>query len=171
MRISDWSSDVCSSDLRNLYGAVTVDQSKNIFEAKQAFASSGRSDGQTASNPVNLIGVTVGNKAAVGKHTIEIIQTAASHRVGSGSFASASTDLGTARGQAAGSIQGTFDIGGVTIDVLPTDTLQDLVDRINNANTGAEATGVPASIVRVSARQSSLARKIGRTSGRERGCT
>src|SRR3546814_5073869 len=93
MRISDWSSDVCSSDLRNLYGAVTVDQSKNIFEAKQAFASSGRSDGQTASNPVNLIGVTVGNKAAVGKHTIEIIQTAASHRVGSGSFASASTDL------------------------------------------------------------------------------
>src|SRR3546814_515853 len=107
------------NSLQNLYGAVTVDQSKNIFEAKQAFASSGRSDGQTASNPVNLIGVTVGNKAAVGKHTIEIIQTAASHRVGSGSFASASTDLGTARGQAAGSIQGTFDIGGVTIDVLP----------------------------------------------------
>src|SRR3546814_19088817 len=45
----------------------------------------------------------------------------------------------------------------VTIDVLPTDTLQDLVDRINNANTGAEATGVTASIVRVSASESYMA--------------
>src|SRR3546814_9663104 len=32
------------NSLQNLYGAVTVDQSKNIFEAKQAFASSGRRD-------------------------------------------------------------------------------------------------------------------------------
>lgn len=140
--------------LKNLYGAVTVDRSKNIFEAKQAFASSGRSDGSPASSPANLIGVTVSNRAAVGKHTIEVIQTAASHRIGSGSFSSTSTNLGVARGQTEGSITGSFAIGGVSIDVLPTDTLQDLVDRVNNANKGAAATGVSASIVRVSETES-----------------
>src|SRR3546814_10481841 len=45
------------NSLQNLYGAVAVDQSKNIFEAKQAFASSGRRDGHTAPNPANLTGV------------------------------------------------------------------------------------------------------------------
>src|SRR3546814_19297428 len=42
-------------------------------------------------------------------------------------------------------------------DVCSSDLLQDLVDRINNANTGAEATGVTASIVRVSASESYMA--------------
>src|SRR3546814_16883825 len=47
--------------LQNLYGAVTVDQSKNTFEPKQALASSGRSDGQPASTPANTSPGTVGN--------------------------------------------------------------------------------------------------------------
>ena len=148
---------VLQDSLKNLYGAVTVDSSRNIFEAKQAFASASRTDGQSASNPANLLGVTVSNKAAVGKHTIEVVQTAASHRIGSGAFTSATQDIGTARGQAANSISGSIEIGGVAIDVLATDTLQSLVDRVNNANKGTGATGVSASIVKVSETESYMA--------------
>lgn len=154
--------------LKNLYGAVTVDASRNIFEAKQAFASASRSDGQAASNPANLLGVTVTNRAAVGKHTIEVVQTAASHRVGSGTFASATQDLGTARGLGANSVSGNIQIGGASIEVRSSDTLQSLVDRINNANKGAGATGVSASIVRVSETESYMALtvdKAGRSLG------
>ncbi|MFN4090276.1 MAG: flagellar filament capping protein FliD [Alphaproteobacteria bacterium] len=154
--------------LKNLYGAVTVDRSRDIFEAKQAFASASRTDGQGASNPANLLGVTVTNQATVGKHTIEVVQTAASHRVGSGAFTSVNTDLGTALGLGPNSVSGTIEIAGAPIDVMGTDTLQSLVDRVNNANRGPTATGVTASIVRVSATESYMALtvdKAGRSLG------
>lgn len=134
--------------LKNLYGAVTADNSKNIFEAKQAFASSSRTDSGAKSAPTDLVGVTVSNRAAAGSHTIEVVQTAASHRVGSGTITSRSADLGTALGLG-GPISGTIEIAGREIAVLSTDSLQDLADRINNANTGKDATGVSASIVQV----------------------
>ncbi|HXG81951.1 MAG TPA: flagellar cap protein FliD N-terminal domain-containing protein, partial [Sphingomicrobium sp.] len=40
--------------LKNLYGAVSIDRSKNIFEAKQAYASASRADGGTASAPAEI---------------------------------------------------------------------------------------------------------------------
>ena len=154
--------------LKNLYGAVSVDRSKNIFEVKQAFAASSRADGGAASPPAQILGVTVTNRATAGSHSIEVLQTAAAHRLGSGSFGGVTADLGSARGLAANSISGAIEIAGRRIDVLATDTLRDLADRINNANTGGSATGVSASIVQVSANQHYLvltAAETGRTIG------
>lgn len=139
--------------LSKLRGAVTLDGTGSIFNAKQAFASVSRTDGGTPTAAASLIGVTVTNAAAAGSHTIEIIRTATAHKVGSGAFSSLTDDLGTARGGAAGSIAGSFDINGVTIETYGTDSLQDLRDRINAANTGANATGVTASIVSVGANE------------------
>lgn len=136
--------------LQSLHGAVSFDQSTDLFAAKQAFASAGRIDGGAASNPANLMGVSVTSKAASGTHTIELLQTALAHRVGSASFNARDADLGTARGLAAESISGDIEIAGTTIPVLGTDTLPDLVDRINNANSGETPTGVSASIVSTS---------------------
>lgn len=136
--------------LENLFGAVSFDQSSNIFAAKQAFASASREDGFTASSPANLLGVSVTSTASSGGHSIELLQTARAHRVASAAFDSTSTDLGAARGLAANSIFGDIEIAGTTVAVLSTDSLADLVDRINNANTGESATGVSASIVSTS---------------------
>src|SRR3989304_1737069 len=67
-----------------LRGAVTADGSGNIFKAKQTFASAS----------ANLLGVSVTNAAAVGTHEIEVRRIAASHKIGSATFASQSAALG-----------------------------------------------------------------------------
>lgn len=138
--------------LSKMRGAVSVDSSANVFLAKQAFASTSRTDGAAPSSASNLLGVTVTNAATVGSHTIEVLRTAAAHKVGTQSFGSTSTALG---------LSGSFDIKlgsgtAKTITVLATDTLQDLRDRINAANTGSTATGISASIVTVGTGQNYL---------------
>ena len=142
--------------LKTLRGAVTFGGADNVFKAKQAFASVSRGDGMTPSEAANLLGVTVTNAADIGTHTIEVLRTAAAHKIGSGALTSQTDNIGIARGGASGSISGSFDINGVQIDVLGTDSLQDLRDRINNANTGENATGVSASIVSVGTNQHHL---------------
>jgi flagellar hook-associated protein 2 len=136
------------TSLTNLRGAVTVDNSTNAFAAKQTFASTSRSDSLTPSAAGNLIGVTVNNAATASTHTLEIRRVAAAEKIGSKTFASQSTALG---------LSGSFDITGstgtATIAVSATDTLQDIRDRINNANVGTSAIGVSANIVQVSSDQ------------------
>ena len=145
--------DGLQSSLSGLYGARTVDNSGDIFSRKSAFATTSRSDGQAASQAGNLIGVTVSPTASSGITEVEVLQTARAHRIASESFSSTTDDLGTASGGAAGSISGTFQINGTEIQVLATDSLNDLADRINNANSGVNATGVSASIVSVSSNE------------------
>lgn len=149
--------------VNGLRGAVTLGNAGNVFKAKSAFASSSRSDGGLASAAANLVGVTVTNAAATGSHTIEVLQTAAAHKIGSSAATSTTTDIGTALGLGAGAVAGSFDINGVTIDVLATDSLQDLRDRINAANSGTNATGVTASIVTAGANQNYLVLTADRT--------
>ena len=133
--------------LKNLFGAVSVGNAQNIFEAKAAFASTSRTDGQSPAAAADLIGVTVTNAAALGKHTLEVMRVAKAHKVSSDAFADPSAALGYA---------GTFTINGQSITASATDSLQDLRDRINTANSGANATGVTASIVNAGTGQNFL---------------
>ncbi len=129
--------------VNSLRGNVSFDGSTDIFEAKSTFATSGRSDTQSPSAAIEIIGVTATNRAVAGTHTIEVQQTAAAHKIASGAISGASTDaLG---------LSGTFDVSGASITIGSTDTLLDLRDKINAANTGATATGVTASFVSISA--------------------
>lgn len=139
--------------LSKLYGAVSFGNANDIFENKQAFATTSRADGTAPSAAGSLLGLTVSNSAEAGSHSIEVLRVAKAHKIGSLTFNSASTDLGTASGGAAGSIAGSFDINGSTITVGSSDTLLDLRDRINNANSGASATKVTASVVSISTTQ------------------
>ena len=67
---------------------------------------------------------------------------ASAHKIASGPISGATTDaLG---------LSGTIDIKGTSITVDNTDTLLELRDKINAANTGDTATGVTASIVSIS---------------------
>lgn len=126
-----------------LYGQVNFGNTNDIFQGKEAFATSARIDSGTATAAGTLMGVTVDNSAATGSHTIEVLQTAKAHKLSSDQASSLSTALGLTTGDS-------FTINGVTIITDADDTIQDLRDRINNANTGTGATEVTASIVSVS---------------------
>jgi flagellar hook-associated protein 2 len=138
------------SAIDSLRGAVSFNNESDVFLSKQVFAGTSRLDGITPSSAGSLLGVTVDNTAAVGNHTIEVQRIAASHKVSSDAFTSTSTALGLTDGDI-------FTIGGGTntaqITVSSTDTLQDLRDRINNANTGTTPTEVTATIVSVGTTQ------------------
>jgi len=133
--------------LSTLHGAVSIGNTLDIFEAKAAFASTTRSDGQTPTAAANLVGMALTNDADLGSHTLEVLNIATAHKISSDVVASETTALGHT---------GTFTINGVSVSTNATDTLQDIRDRINNANTGASATGVSASIVTAASGQNFL---------------
>ena len=140
--------------VNSLRGALSVDRSTDVFASKQAFLNATRSDATSASEPTSIMGVNVTNRAEVGTHDVEVLQRAAAQRVASATATSQTDDLGTAFGLGANTVSGTLRIGtdGNTTDIVVQndDSLVDLRDRINNANTGDTPTGVTASIVQVS---------------------
>jgi len=131
-----------------LRGAISFDGASDVFKAKHVFASSTRDDAQSPTQAAELIGFSVTNAAQAASHTIEVLQIAKAHKVASASIASAP---GTALGLA-----GSFEINGRTIAIDADDTLIELRDRINAANSGDGATGVTASIVSISASEQVL---------------
>jgi flagellar hook-associated protein 2 len=138
--------------LSKLRGAVSIDSSTNAFQAKDVFASTTRSDGQSPSSASNLVGVTVTNAATLGNHSIEVQRLATAHKLGTKAVSSVGTGLG---------VSGSFDmqLGSgptKTITISASDTLQDLRDRINAADTGATKIGISASIVSVGTGQNYL---------------
>lgn len=138
--------------LSTLRGAVTLGDTGDVFSAKQVFATTSRTDGGTPSAAGNLIGVSTTNAASTGSHTIEVLRTAAAQKVTSSTYSSEATALG---------LSGTFDLtggsGSATITVSSTDTLQDIRNSINTANTGSSGTGINASIVEISSTEFILA--------------
>jgi len=126
-----------------LRGNVSFDGSTDIFEAKSTFASSTRTDTESPSAAAEIIGLTTTNRAQAGTHTIEVQQVASAHKIASGAISGETTDaLG---------LSGAFDIAGASITIDSSDTLLDLRDKINAANTGDNATGITASFVSISA--------------------
>ncbi len=125
-----------------LRGNVSFDGSGDIFQSKGSFASSSRTDAETPSNAAEILGVSVTNQAQATRHTIEVVQIASAHKIASDTISGAGTDpLG---------LEGTFEINGASVTLETDDTLLDLRDKINAANTGDNATGVSASLVSIS---------------------
>jgi flagellar hook-associated protein 2 len=131
-----------------LRGAISFDGASDVFEAKQTFATSTRTDSQSPSQAAELIGVSVTNAAQAASHSIEVLQVATAHKVASAGVAGAASDpLG---------LVGNFEINGRTVAIDADDSLIELRDRINAANSGDDATGVRASIVSISATEQVL---------------
>lgn len=132
--------------MANLYGATSFDNSRNIFESKQIFASS---DGTEAGS---LMGVVASNAAETGSYKFEINQVASKHKLSSNTqTVAASADVTGLTGT------GTFTItggsGSSSVTVAAGDTLQDIRDKINNVK---DTTGIQASVVKVSETESTL---------------
>ncbi|MCC9624136.1 flagellar filament capping protein FliD [Thalassospira sp. MA62] len=132
--------------IANLYGATSFDNSRNIFESKQIYASS------SGSEAGSLIGVTASNAAETGSYTFEIDQVATRHRVFTDTQAvSGSESITDSIGTGQFTINGGNGSGTVTIN--DGDSLQDIRDKVNNLT---DTTGVQASVVRVSENESTL---------------
>lgn len=127
-----------------LRGAVSFDSANDVFNAKEAFASASRSDNQIPSQATSLLTANVSNDAQPTSHAIEVLQTAQAHKIGGDPVADASAGLTFTGGS------GTFEVNGRSIDVADGDSLLDVRDKLNNANTGDNASGVSASVVTVS---------------------
>ncbi len=88
----------------------------------------------------DLLSVTTSSFALPGSYDIEILALAKAQKLSSASFYSLTEALGS-------DYAGDILINGTAINITESDDLTDVRDRINNANTGAGATGVQASIV------------------------
>ncbi len=88
----------------------------------------------------DLLSISASETAAIGRYTLKINSLAAAEKISSSSFADLTSALG-------GDYAGDILINGATIGIAATDTLLDLRDRINGANTGATPTGVTASLI------------------------
>ena len=111
------------SALSTLYGKVSFGNTSDVFASKQAYASSTREDGGTASAAANLLGVTVGNSAPISSHSLEVLQVAKANKISSDIYASASTTAGLSTGDS-------ISLEGTTINFSASDTLGDVRDRI-----------------------------------------
>lgn len=135
-----------------LRGQASFDNAGDVFETKESFLSASRSDGQEASVATSLLTANVENDAQATTHNLEILQTAEQHRIAGDSVTNAGADLATETGLA----NGTFTLNGREVAVNGTDSLLDVRDKINAANTGDNASGVTATVVSVSETQAVL---------------
>lgn len=111
--------------------------------AFNVFTSSLSTDSTTYS-AANFLSVSTGTAATPGNHTITMnanSTVAQARTLSSKSFTSYDSAL---------SLSGEFVINGRAAEVEAGDDLNDIIDKINNLNTGSDATGVTASLMTVS---------------------
>ncbi len=100
--------------------------------------------GYTANVPVSptsgrtLLTASPTLNAVAGTYRVEVAQLADTAKLAGNSVANTGAALG---------VSGNFTLNGATINVVTTDTLLDLQQKLNDANTGATPTGVTASVV------------------------
>jgi flagellar hook-associated protein 2 len=103
------------------------------------FASSMSSDSSTVAAS-DLLSVVTSSSASLGSYSIVVSDIATAQKLSSKSLTDISTGLGS-------SYAGDILINGRAIAVSATDSLANVKDKINNANSGTNPTGVTASIV------------------------
>ncbi|MBN1626769.1 MAG: flagellar filament capping protein FliD [Deltaproteobacteria bacterium] len=101
---------------------------------------SGMTSDSSTVDAEDLLSVSATSSASPGSYTIQINNIATAQKLSSASFSSYSDELGS-------SYSGEIIINGRVISISETDGLDDIRNRINNANSGTNPTGVTASII------------------------
>jgi flagellar hook-associated protein 2 len=104
-----------------------------------AYTTSMTSDSSTV-DASNLLSVSASSTASPGSYSIKINNLATAQKLSSSSFSTLSDNLGNG-------YSGDIIINGRVISVSESDGLDDIRNRINNANSGTNPTGVTASII------------------------
>ncbi|RMH51333.1 MAG: flagellar hook-associated protein [Zetaproteobacteria bacterium] len=134
-----------SSDLQTLRStAMAMADSASFFSYAATLSSN------NASVPAsNLLDVSGTDAVSAGSHTVVVNRVASALRISSSAAVTDGTGAAiTDPNVALNYTASTFQINGTTISVAATDSLQDIADKINQANTGASATGVSAAVVK-----------------------
>jgi len=124
--------------------AVAMADSSKFFSYAASLTSS-----SAAVPSSSLLDVTGTDSVSAGKHSIVVKQIAQAERLSSSSAVKDSAGTAATSDTTALGLVGSFNIGTTTVSVGGTDTLQDIVATINQQNTGASATGVSASVLKV----------------------
>lgn len=113
----------------------------------QTYPSDSAAPGHTASSSSDIISIGVEENAAKGSHTIEVLQKATAHQVRGDAISSKFDDISTLVPPipSAG-----FTLNGREITIADTDSIYEIAEKLNNANTGDTPTGVSATIVSAS---------------------
>ena len=135
------------SSLDALRGS-TSSFSNDVFDQRsgtvQTFPSSSAAPGHVPSGAGDIVSIGVEKGAAKGSHTIEVIQKATANQVRSDGISSKFDDLSTLTPPIP---TGKFTLNGVEITVTDSDSIYEIAEKLNNANSGENATGVSATIV------------------------
>ncbi|MDX8414100.1 MAG: flagellar filament capping protein FliD [Mariprofundales bacterium] len=135
-------------DLQSLRTTATaMADSTNFFAYGASLSSS------NASVPAsNLLAISGTNSVSAGSHSLVVDQIATAKRSSSSIAVKDTTNTAiTADTDILGLTASSFQINGQTVNVTSADSLLDIKNTINQLNSGSTATGVTASIVKVSA--------------------
>jgi len=132
------------SSLRNT--SISMADSASFFGYTASLSSS--SSTVTASSLLDVSGTS---GLASGQHSLKITQVAQAERVSSSVAVIDSGGAAVSNAANALNLSGSFQIAGVSLTVGVSDSLNDIAANINQLNTGASATGVSASVMKVGA--------------------
>jgi flagellar hook-associated protein 2 len=109
-------------------------------EGFKVFVSAMSTDSSTVKGS-DLLSVTTGNTASSGSYALRVTNLAQAQKLSSNPFTSTTAAIGS-------DYAGDFLINGRVVNIKATDTLADVAQRINTANTGTNPSSVTASIVK-----------------------
>jgi len=130
------------SSLRNT--AIGMADSAAFFGYNASLASN--SSTVTASTLMDVSGTS---GVTAGQHSIIISQIAQAQRLSSSVAVKDGTGTAAASASTALNISGSFLLAGTTVSITTSDSLNDIAANINQLNTGASATGVSATVMKV----------------------
>jgi flagellar hook-associated protein 2 len=133
-QLSEWQS--FNTTLLSLKTSADTLSSPDNFSV---YTSSMTSDSSTV-DAEDLLSVSTSSTSSPGSYSIQINNIATAQKLSSSSFSSFSDALGSC-------YNGDIIINGRVISISETDGLDDIRNRINNANSGSNPTGVTASII------------------------
>jgi len=96
-----------------------------------------------------LLDVSGTSGLAAGQHSIKVSQVAQAERLSSSSAVKDSAGTAISSASNALNLSGSFTLAGVTVSVATGDSINNIAANINQLNTGASATGVTASVMKV----------------------
>jgi len=132
------------TDLTAFRSTATAMADKSAFFSYAASLSS-----STVTPASSIVSISGSSSVAAGKHTIAVTATAKAESLSSNVAVKDINGTAITSDTTALGLSGSFTVAGATVTVNNTDSLQDVAANINQINTGASATGVTASIIKV----------------------
>lgn len=126
--------------LNKLKSAAAPMRDRSAFKALQTSVG-------TTSLGKTLISASVSSSATPGSYSVEVLSLAKADKVSGGAVASTSAQLG---------LSGEFYVNGRRVEVVATDSLTAVRDKINAVNSGSNASGVSATLLSTSPTESRL---------------